>query len=55
MTFGSAWTASRAIRFDSWAAASTEPNSIAAANGAKMVFTRKRAASYIEGFEKHAT
>jgi hypothetical protein len=33
----------------------TEPNSIAAANGPKIVLTRRRAASSIEGFEKHAT
>jgi hypothetical protein len=43
------------MRLDSCAAASTEPKSIAAANGAKIVLTLRRAASSIDGFEKHAT
>jgi len=55
MTFGSGWPASMAMRLLSRAASWTEPNSIAAANGAKIVLTRSRAASSIDGFEKHAT
>src|SRR5437899_69280 len=55
MTFGSGWPASMAMRLLSRAASWTEPNSIAAANGAKIVLTRSRAASSIDGLEKHAT